>query len=76
MQAGVHIDDKDHEPVAREGHQKHDHDDGEEEEVQGRVREEAQEDKVRDESLVSCPGHCSCSGRWDLEAGGLHLVPW
>lgn len=58
VQTRVHKDEEDHEPIAREGHQEHDHDDGEEEEVQRSAGEEAQEDKVGDESLVSCPGHC------------------
>lgn len=42
--------------------------------------EEAQEDEVGDESLVSQESHCSFRGMchredWDLEAGGLCSVP-
>lgn len=58
VQARVHKDEEDHEPVAGEGHQEHEHNDGEEEDMQWGVGEEAQEDEVRDESLVACPGHC------------------
>ena len=77
---GISVDEEDHEPVARKGHQKHDHDDGEEEEVQWWVCEEAQEDEVGDESLVSQQSHCSFQGTchredWDLEAGDLCSVP-
>ena len=78
---GISVDEEDHEPVARKGHQKHDHDDGEEEEVQWCVVEQAQEDEVGDASLIFHQGHCSCRGMcqtegWDLKAGGLYSVPY
>ena len=60
VETGVSVDEEDHEPVAREGHQKHGHDDGEEEEVQWCVVEEAQKDEMGDESLIFHQAHCSC----------------
>lgn len=75
VQAGVSVDEEEHEPIARERHQEHEHNGAEEEEVQRWASEEAQEDELGDESLVSHPGHCSCRGMgrrdvWDLEDRG------